>query len=99
MKKTALRPNFVNGKGVKCKQCNKTLATNAYLARHIKTRHPKEKLEFICDFDGKKFSNKEYLKIHLERHSNSILTCSVCMKSYLSKHTFRRHLKGVSYLH
>lgn len=81
---------------IKCPECSKTLATRAFLARHLKVKHPKKKLELICDFDGKIFNSKENLKIHLQRHRQEILTCLVCMKSYISKHIFRRHLKGVS---
>lgn len=81
---------------IKCPQCPKVLYSHSYLTRHLKTRHPKEKLNFLCDFDGKQFSTKDLLRIHMQRHASTILTCSVCMKSYISKHTFRKHLKSVS---
>lgn len=79
----------------KCPQCPTVLYSKPYLDRHIKTRHPKMKLTFYCDFDGKQFSTKDLLRIHMQRHSSKVLTCSACMKSYASMHTFRKHLKSV----
>lgn len=77
-----------------CEICSAVLRSEAYLKRHIETRHSKVQKIYSCDSCGKTFSHKDYLRIHIDRHRvHQILTCTVCQKSYSSKHTFRRHLK------
>lgn len=79
-----------------CEICSAQLKSEAYYKRHLAARHPDEPKIFICDHDGKSFVAKDYLRIHMDRHRvHQILTCKICTKSYISKHTFRRHLKMV----
>lgn len=52
MKTTTSRQNYARLLQLKCNECSKVLSSNAYLDRHIKTRHRKKSLEFVCDFDG-----------------------------------------------
>lgn len=53
MKTTAKRQNYAKLRQLKCKDCSKVLSSHAYLARHVKTRHSKKNVDFICDFEGK----------------------------------------------
>lgn len=79
-----------------CEICSAKLKSEAYYKRHMETRHPKIQKIFFCDYCGKSFKHKDYLRIHMDRHRiHQILTCTVCQKSYTSRHTFRRHLKMV----
>jgi hypothetical protein len=82
---------------IMCEICSAVLKSQAYFKRHMATRHPKTSKVFVCDNCGKSFTHKDYLRIHMDRHRvHQILTCNVCQKSYISKHTFRRHLRTVS---
>lgn len=86
-------------KSVKCEICEKPLKSENYLKRHIATKHPENPKMFICDYDGRSFTAKDYIRIHMDRHrKHQTYTCSICMKSYISKHTFRRHLKMVKHI-
>lgn len=79
-----------------CEICSSSLRSEVYLKRHMDTRHPDNPRTFVCDFDGRTFAAKDYIRIHMDRHRlHQILTCTICQKSYISKHTFRRHLKMV----
>lgn len=81
---------------LKCEICSKLLKSQVYLKRHMTTRHPEKPKVFICDYDGIIFAAKDYLRIHMDRHKlHQVLTCSICQKSFVSRHTFRRHLKMV----
>ena len=82
---------------IKCEICSTMLKSAAYFKRHMQTRHPKIVKVFICDNCGKSFDHKDYLRTHIDRHRrHQILICTLCQKSYISKATFRRHLKTVS---
>lgn len=82
---------------IECDICSKFLKSENYLKRHMTTKHPDNPKMFICDFDGRSFAAKDYIRIHMDRHRlHQTFTCHICMKSYISKHTFRRHLKMVS---
>ncbi|CRL07690.1 CLUMA_CG020647, isoform A [Clunio marinus] len=77
-----------------CEICSAVLKSEAFYKRHLITKHPQTPKIYICDYDGKQFNAKDYLRIHMDRHrKNQILTCDICTKSYISLHTFRRHLK------
>lgn len=79
-----------------CEICSAALRSEVYLKRHMDTRHPENPKTYVCDFDGRTFAAKDYIRIHMDRHRlHQILTCTICQKSYISKHTFRRHLKMV----
>lgn len=79
-----------------CEICSAQLKSEVYYKRHLAARHPDEPKIYICDHDGRSFAAKDYLRIHMDRHRvHQILTCHTCTKSYISKHTFRRHLKMV----
>lgn len=81
-----------------CEYCSMSLKSEVYYKRHLLARHPKTPKTYICDFDGREFPAKDYIRIHMDRHrAHPILTCNVCQKSYLSLHTFRRHLKLVRF--
>lgn len=83
-------------KKISCDICSKKLKSEIYLKRHKATRHRETPRVFICDYDGKSFTAKDYIRIHMDRHRlHQILSCSVCQRRYISKHTFRRHLKSV----
>jgi transcription elongation factor Elf1 len=89
--------NLSKSKKFNCNLCDASLYSEKFLMRHMITRHPKTPKILICDFDGKQFRNKDNLKFHMERHrSTELLTCEICQKSYISKMTFKRHLKTVS---
>lgn len=79
-----------------CEICSASLRSEVYLKRHMDTRHPENPKTYVCDFDGRTFTAKDYIRIHMDRHRlHQVLTCTICQKSYISKHTFRRHLKMV----
>lgn len=81
-----------------CEICSQKLMSEKYFKRHLTTRHPERPKAFICDFEGRSFASKDYIRIHMDRHrKHQILTCTICQKSYISKHTFRRHLKMVKH--
>lgn len=85
-----------NKDAIICEICSAKLKSEVYYKRHVATRHPDTPKSYVCDFDGKAFAAKDYLRIHMDRHRvHQILTCKTCYKSYISKHTFRRHLKMV----
>lgn len=80
-----------------CEICSASLTSASYLRRHMLAKHPARPRMFICDYDGKEFVLKDYLRVHMDRHrKHQILTCTVCQKSFISKHTFRKHLMMVS---
>jgi Zinc finger, C2H2 type/Zinc-finger of C2H2 type len=90
-------PKDLQKKIIVCEICSATLKSEAYFKRHMETRHSKKQKIYSCDNCGRSFNQKDYLRIHMDRHRiHQILTCTVCQKSYISKHTFRRHLKMVS---
>lgn len=73
-----------------CEICSKKLKSEKYFKRHMSTRHPAISRSYICDFDGRAFAAKDYIRIHMDRHrQHQIHTCTICQKSYISKHTFR----------
>ncbi|KAG5673976.1 hypothetical protein PVAND_003972 [Polypedilum vanderplanki] len=86
MKKTGARKQIV------CEICKAVLKSQSYYQRHKKTRHPAKPLQYICDYDGKIFTAKSYLRIHMQRHIEEILICNVCCRAYNSKISFRSHL-------
>lgn len=86
-----------SGSGIVCEICSAVLKTDLYFKRHMKAKHPENPKVYVCDFDGRTFTMKDYIRIHMDRHRrHQILTCLICQKSYISKHTFRRHLRIVS---
>lgn len=79
-----------------CEICSALVTSEGYYKRHLKTKHPSVPKTFICDYDGRTFTSKDYLRTHIDRHrKHQILTCKTCMKTYVSRFTFRRHLKMV----
>lgn len=79
-----------------CEICSQKLRSETYFKRHMATKHSATPRIYVCDFDGRAFTAKDYIRIHMDRHRQyQILTCTICQKSYGSRHTFRRHLKMV----
>lgn len=84
-------------KRVTCEICNVVLKSALFHKRHLMLKHPKTPRIYTCDYDGRTFELKDYLRIHLDRHrKHQMFTCEICQKVYISRHTFRRHLKMVS---
>ncbi|CAG9809327.1 unnamed protein product [Chironomus riparius] len=93
--KSTLKMNRKKGKSkisLKCEICKTILKSEYYFKKHKERRHPEIPRNYICDYDGKHFANKNYLRIHMERHQQEILTCNICMKAYNSKIILKRHL-------
>lgn len=79
--------------GIVCEICSSVLKSELYFKRHMTARHPATPKVYICDFDGRTYNTKDYIRIHMDRHRRyQILTCETCQKNYTSKHTFRKHL-------
>lgn len=51
-----------------CEICSARLKSETYLKNHIMKKHPKTPKSFVCDFDGKTFAAKDYIRIHMDRH-------------------------------
>ena len=53
---------------------------------------------FVCDYCGKKFPQKSYLKVHKDathKENPPKNTCEECGKSFYAKHQLRSHIKTV----
>lgn len=84
-------------KRVTCEVCNVVLKSALFHKRHMLARHPETPRLYTCDYDGRTFELKDYLRVHLDRHrKHQMYTCEICQRAYVSRHTFRRHLKMVS---
>lgn len=87
-----------SSKRVTCQVCNVELKSALFHKRHILAKHPETPRLYTCDYDGRSFELKDYLRVHLDRHrKHQMYTCEICQKAYVSRHTFRRHLKMVSW--
>lgn len=53
---------------ITCNICSALLKSETYLKNHILKKHPKTPKSFVCDFDGKSFAAKDYIRIHMDRH-------------------------------
>jgi hypothetical protein len=89
--------SVIPSSSIVCEICSSVLKSELFYKRHMRSKHPKDPKLYICDFDGRTFTTKDYIRVHMDRHQrHQILTCLTCQKSYVSRHTFRRHLKIVS---
>ncbi|KAK3590537.1 hypothetical protein CHS0354_015513 [Potamilus streckersoni] len=79
-----------------CRSCGSKFKTLKCLKRHART-HVEKKI-FECEHCGEKFTSKNYLSIHILKHSDNPLnryqfSCSVCKREFLSKYNLQMHSK------
>lgn len=86
-----------HGTPKQCEQCPKTFMTNEKLKLHILSMHTENDLRpHICQYCGKGFAHKTYLKEHVVIHTRAILfPCRVCNYETVNKHNRNKHEKQV----
>lgn len=88
-----------------CIYCNKTLANNSNLKRHLVNTHadllgtiPARKSEYTCDYCKCHFSNKSSIKRHIEnfhikeRETKKNISCFLCEQRFNSIKNMNSHL-------
>ena len=89
---------------VKCDHCEKTLANNFSLRRHIKLVHDAiffmqnhffltEDKKHVCPKCSKTFDDKSNYNRHVLNHEKITYQCTQCEKTYENKASFVRHQK------
>ncbi|XP_060596467.1 zinc finger protein 324A-like isoform X1 [Ruditapes philippinarum] len=75
-----------------CPNCEKKFATNADLARHLRTETKAK--QFECDICRLKLSEKSNLQEHLHSHEAvANISCKYCKRVYRHRSSLSRHLK------
>lgn len=78
----------------KCKICGSLFILKWSLEAHMKTKHSDGKIHnFVCDFDGKIFKNKQDLYRHMKTHMPTV-KCEIC-NAELKPRSINQHLKEV----
>ncbi|XP_004525056.1 zinc finger protein 70 [Ceratitis capitata] len=89
--------NLHHTKEFKCDQCNSAFARSVDLTKHIETRHgsdPQAHKVHTCEYCGKKFTSKTYLRKHILMHTDRVFACKFCDDTFKERKVLREHEKG-----
>ncbi|XP_018787365.1 PREDICTED: zinc finger protein 91-like [Bactrocera latifrons] len=89
--------NLHHTKEFKCDQCNSAFARSVDLAKHIETRHgndPQAHKIHNCEYCGKKFTSRTYLRKHVLMHTDRVFACKFCEDTFKERKALREHEKG-----
>ena len=71
-------------------ECDKKYNLSSNLARHKQFAHSGEKIN--CKICSKEFSNKHYLKCHLESVHSKPVSYDICEKTYSNRKSLMNHV-------
>ncbi|XP_036339645.1 zinc finger protein 91-like [Rhagoletis pomonella] len=89
--------NLHQAKEFKCDHCNSAFARSAELTKHIETRHgsdPQAHKVHDCEYCGKKFTSRTYLRKHILMHTDRVFACKFCEETFKERKALREHEKG-----
>uniref|UniRef100_A0A1Q3EYH8 C2h2-type zn-finger protein n=1 Tax=Culex tarsalis TaxID=7177 RepID=A0A1Q3EYH8_CULTA len=78
-------------KAHKCSMCDKALFNEQLLSSHMLGHTTGKGRE--CDVCHERFKSYSGLKAHKIKHTGSLFMCSICDKSFTSKHTLEVHIQ------
>jgi len=74
-----------------CTQCDKAYIGKYQRDDHIREIHTGER-PYICPYCGKRFSSQNKRFVHENSHNNIVFNCTVCDKTYPSRHGLTNHI-------
>lgn len=89
--KAQLRRHVRHHVRVQCSLCSSSLNL-ATLHRHLKTIHNSSYKKFQCDYCTKSYSERYYLKMHMNEHNNTNeYKCEFCNELFSTKMSYQHH--------
>ncbi|XP_062616621.1 gastrula zinc finger protein XlCGF8.2DB-like [Saccostrea cucullata] len=77
-----------------CETCGRGYRSKCALLKHIRIKHDQQKLAFSCDDCNKRFSDRQQLNAHLEKHDKcQRFKCDTCSETFTYRHNLTRHMK------